>query len=47
MSGADPFLCRWLQIRVDAMEIEGKIAVGQPFQMPVLLSKSSLYADDD
>jgi hypothetical protein len=29
------------------MEIEGKIASGQPFQMPVLLSKSSLYADDD
>ncbi|TMW65778.1 hypothetical protein Poli38472_008420 [Pythium oligandrum] len=37
----------WLQIRVDAMEIESKIAVGQSFSMPVLLSKSSLYADDD
>jgi hypothetical protein len=39
--------CRWLQLRVDSMEIEGKIAAGQLFQMPVLLSKSSLYADDD
>ncbi|KAF1788129.1 PH domain-like [Phytophthora cactorum] len=37
----------WLNFRVTAMEIEGKIAAGQPFQMPVLLSKSSLYADDD
>ncbi|KAG6614797.1 duf1765 domain containing protein [Phytophthora cinnamomi] len=37
----------WLNLRVTAMEIEGKIAAGQPFQMPVLLSKSSLYADDD
>uniref|UniRef100_H3HDK8 protein O-GlcNAc transferase n=1 Tax=Phytophthora ramorum TaxID=164328 RepID=H3HDK8_PHYRM len=37
----------WLNFRVTALEIEGKIAVGQPFQMPVLLSKSSLYADDD
>ncbi|KAG4236126.1 hypothetical protein PC116_g15782 [Phytophthora cactorum] len=30
----------WLNFRVTAMEIEGKIAAGQPFQMPVLLSKS-------
>ncbi|KAL7691653.1 putative PH-like domain superfamily, phosphatidylinositol-4, 5-bisphosphate phosphodiesterase gamma [Plasmopara halstedii] len=37
----------WLNLRVTAMEIESKIAAGQPFQMPVLLSKSSLYADDD
>eukprot|EP00644_Phytophthora_capsici_P001678 jgi/Phyca11/505546/fgenesh2_kg.PHYCAscaffold_14_\ len=34
----------WLNFRVTALEIEGKL---QPFQMPVLLSKSSLYADDD
>uniref|UniRef100_K3WDH5 Uncharacterized protein n=1 Tax=Globisporangium ultimum (strain ATCC 200006 / CBS 805.95 / DAOM BR144) TaxID=431595 RepID=K3WDH5_GLOUD len=37
----------WLQFRVDAMDIESRIAAGLPFQMPVLLSKSSLYADDD
>lgn len=42
-----PAVKEWLQLRVEAMEIEGKVAVGQPFQMPVLLSKSSLYADDD
>ena len=29
------------------MEIESKIAAGLTFTMPVLLSKSSLYADDD
>lgn len=47
--GADVILCwrRWLQFRVDAMEIESQIAAGLPFQLPVLLSKSSLYADDD
>jgi hypothetical protein len=38
---------RWLEFRVDAMEIESKIAAGQMFTMPVLLSKSSMYADDD
>ncbi|GAB9469001.1 C2 domain containing protein [Globisporangium polare] len=37
----------WLQFRVDAMDIESRIAAGLQFQMPVLLSKSSLYADDD
>uniref|UniRef100_M4C713 PH domain-containing protein n=2 Tax=Peronosporaceae TaxID=4777 RepID=M4C713_HYAAE len=37
----------WLNFRVSALEIESKLAAGQPFQMPVLLSKSSLYADDD
>ncbi|TDH71359.1 hypothetical protein CCR75_002001 [Bremia lactucae] len=37
----------WLDLRVTAMELESKIAAGQPIQMPVLLSKSSLYADDD
>lgn len=42
-----PAVKEWLQIRVEAMEIDGKIAVGQSFTMPTLLSKSSLYADDD
>ncbi|CAH0488213.1 unnamed protein product [Peronospora farinosa] len=37
----------WLNFRVTALETESKLATGQPFQMPVLLSKSSLYADDD
>ncbi|CCI47286.1 unnamed protein product [Albugo candida] len=37
----------WLDFRVDVMEIESKIAAGQSFTMPVLLSKSSIYADDD
>ncbi|CAI5725667.1 unnamed protein product [Peronospora destructor] len=37
----------WLNFRVTALEIESKLATGEPFQMPVLLSKSSLYADDD
>lgn len=51
-SDADAFVCaswwrRWLQFRVDALEIESQIAAGLPFQLPVLLSKSSLYADDD
>ncbi|CAH0482447.1 unnamed protein product [Peronospora belbahrii] len=37
----------WLNFRVTALEIESKLACGEPFQMPVLLSKSFLYGDDD
>ncbi|KAG9402497.1 hypothetical protein AC1031_007110 [Aphanomyces cochlioides] len=36
----------WLTFRVDAIEMDSKIAANQPFSLPVLLAKTSTYAED-
>ncbi|KAF0684891.1 Aste57867_23135 [Aphanomyces stellatus] len=36
----------WLTFRVDAIEMDSRIAANQPFSLPVLLAKSSTYAED-
>ena len=37
----------WLKHRMQAMDADNCIALGQTFTLPVLLSKSSSYADDE
>ncbi|OQS01582.1 hypothetical protein ACHHYP_00594 [Achlya hypogyna] len=36
----------WLNFRVEAIDIDSRIASGQEFALPVLISKSSTYAED-
>ncbi|ETW02352.1 hypothetical protein H310_05887 [Aphanomyces invadans] len=36
----------WLTFRVDAIDLDSRIAANQPFTLPVLLAKTSTYAED-
>ncbi|OQR91628.1 hypothetical protein THRCLA_08929 [Thraustotheca clavata] len=36
----------WLNFRVEAIDIDSRIASGQEFTLPVLISKSSTYSED-